>query len=341
MSFQNAPLFKTEQQLRGRAELLQKATTALTAELELPQLLEQVMDYLGGVVSYDSVCLFLVEGDGGTVRAVAGRGFDKPNEIIDRLYKSDTLFSIVARQKSPLVLQDTLNDDRFCRWGGAEHIRGWMCLPLIWREKIIGFMTVDSRKVNAYNNEDAKYAQAFANQAASAIQISRLFTEAQALAISDPLTGVYNRRYFFELAGQHVASARESNQTASAIMIDVDNYKKVNDTYGHLSGDQILKVVTECFTSVLSEEEILARMGGDEFIILLPNQNRAQAEHVAERLRSTLEHAAIRVKDAEVAVTASFGVAEIDPARMDLDDMINRADQALYFSKNAGRNTVS
>lgn len=342
MSLQNALLFKTEQELRARAEMLQKATAALTADQELPQLLEQVMDFLAGVVAYDSVCLFLFEEENTALRAVAGRGFSKPEEIIGKSYNAENpLFSVVVQQKKPLILADTHDDPRFERWGGAEHISGWMCLPLIWREKVIGFMTVDSCAADTYNEEAAQYAQAFANQAASAIQISRLLTHAQALAVKDPLTGVLNRRHFFELAGQIVARASQEKQTVSAIMIDVDEYKKVNDTHGHLSGDKILRVVTECFRSVLKPDEILARMGGDEFIILLPGQDRPQAEQAAECLRSTLENAVIVVNDHPVTVTASFGVAEIDPGRMNLDDMINRADQALYQSKNAGRNTVS
>lgn len=341
MSFQNAQSLKTEQELRARAELLQKATASLTAELELPQLLVQVMDYLGGVVAYDSVCLFLLEGDNKQARAVAGRGFEKPDEILDKLYQADDdLFAIVHQQRSPLILADTWIDPRFKRWGDARHIRGWMCVPLIWREKVIGFMTVDSRTVNAYNDEAAKYAQAFANQAASAIQMARLFTETQALAMTDPLTGVFNRRHFFELTTLMMAKARAEGQTLSAIMIDIDNYKHVNDTYGHLCGDQILKVVADCFFSVLKPGEVLGRLGGDEFTVVLPGMDRKQAEQVAEQLRSTLENASILANQQRVTVTASFGVAELDPERLDLDDMLNRADQALYQAKDAGRNIV-
>ncbi|TLM99142.1 GGDEF domain-containing protein [bacterium] len=202
-------------------------------------------------------------------------------------------------------------------------------------------MTVDSREVNAYDQEAAQFAQAFANQAASAIQISRLFTEMQSLALTDPLTGTLNRRQFFEMAVQIVAKARNDKDTLSAIMIDVDNYKSVNDTLGHLAGDHILRIVADCFATELMPQDILARVGGDEFTVLLPGQNREQAENKAERLRSTLESTSIPIKNTFVTITASFGVAEIDPDRMDLDDMINRADQALYQSKNAGRNTVS
>lgn len=342
LSFQNAQLLQAEKQLRLRAEMLQKATAALTAELELSQLLEQVMDYLGSVVPYDSVCIFLYEEESKAMRAVAGRGFPKPDEIIGNLYSAENaLFAIINQQKKPLILGDTLGDHRFERWGGAEHIRGWMGIPLIFREKVIGYMTVDSREVNAYDQEAAQFAQAFANQAASAIQISRLFTEMQSLALTDPLTGALNRRQFFDLAAQFVAKARNNQQTLSAIMIDVDNYKNVNDTLGHLAGDQILKMVTECFASVLMPQDILARVGGDEFTILLPGQNREQAANKAECLRTTLENTLIPVNNTNVTITASFGVAEIAPDRMDLDDMINRADQALYQSKNAGRNTVS
>lgn len=342
LSFQNAQLLLTEKQLRLRAEMLQKATAALTAELELPQLLEQVMDFLGGVVSYDSVCIFLYEADHQALRAVAGRGFAQPEKILGKLYNADNaLLTWVYHQKKPLILDDTLNDPRFERWGDSEHTRGWMGVPLIFREKVIGYMTMDSREANTYNEESAQFAQAFANQAASAIEISRLFGEMQSFAQTDPLTGTLNRRQFYDQAAQLIAKADEESQTLSAIMVDIDNYKTVNDTLGHLTGDQILKVVADCFASNLNPQDLLARVGGDEFTVLLPNHSHAQAEVVAERLRSSLENAAIVVNNTRVDITASFGVAEIDPAWMDLDEMINRADQALYRSKNAGRNTVS
>ncbi|GAP14544.1 protein containg PAS domain S-box [Longilinea arvoryzae] len=342
MSFQNAQLFKTEQRMRARAEMLQKATAALTAELELSQLLELVMDYLGGVVEYDSVCLFLFEEEGTCLRAVAGRGFNQPKKILGKQFTAeDVLFSIVFNQKTPLILRDAWEDPRFERWGDADHVRGWMGVPLILRDKVIGVMTVDSRKPDAFDEETARFAQAFANQAASAIQISRLLTEAQSNAVHDPLTGTYNRRYFFGLAAKLIAQAAEQKQTVSAVMIDIDNYKQVNDTYGHLSGDQILKVVSQHFLGQLKSRDILARFGGDEFVILLPGQDYHQAERVAECLRLTLEKTAIVSNEIRVSVTASFGVAEIDPNSMDLDDMLNRADQALYRSKNNGRNIVS
>lgn len=342
LSYQNANLYQAEKRLRNRAEMLQKATAALTAELELPQLLEQVMNYLGNVVPHDSVCIFLYDEENKSMRAVAGRGFKKPNDIIGKLYSADNaLFTLVFQQKQPLILSDTLGDPRFERWGEAQHIRGWMGIPLIWREKVIGCMTVDSRSPNAYDEDVANYALAFANQVASAIQIARLFSELQSLALSDPLTGAINRRQFFEMAASMIARTKIENHTISAIMIDVDNYKKINDTHGHLSGDLILKVVTDCFKTVLNSSDLLSRVGGDEFAVLLPGQDRHQAEEVAERLRSSLEQAAIIVRNQQVAITASFGVAEIDRDRMDLDDLLNRADQALYQSKSAGKNTVS
>lgn len=342
LSYQNADLYQAEKRLRTRAEMLQKATAALTAELELPQLLEQVMNYLGSVVQHDSVCIFLYEEESKAMRAVAGRGFKKPNDIIGKLFSADnSLFTIVFQQKQPLILNDTMGDPRFERWGEAQHIRGWMGIPLIWREKVIGCMTVDSRSPNAYDEDTANYALAFANQVASAIQIARLFSELQSLALSDPLTGAINRRQFFEMAASLIAKTKNENQTISAIMIDVDNYKKINDTHGHLSGDLILKVVTDCFKAVIKSNDLLSRVGGDEFAVLLPNQDCRQAEEVAERLRSSLEQAAIIVREQQVGITASFGVAEIDRVRMDLDDLLNRADQALYQSKSAGKNTVT
>jgi diguanylate cyclase (GGDEF)-like protein len=161
-------------------------------------------------------------------------------------------------------------------------------------------------------------------------------------ATADPLTGIFNRRHFFELAEKELARSRRYSRPLSVLIFDIDHFKKVNDTYGHAVGDQALcTLVAECQAG-LRENDVFARYGGEEFIILLPESDLEQAGQMAERIRMRLAGTApLEVGAASVPLTASFGVSSLDDESLSLDELILRADSALYDAKEAGRNRVS
>ena len=166
--------------------------------------------------------------------------------------------------------------------------------------------------------------------------------ELERLARTDVLTGVTNRRYFFELAETEFARAQRYKQSLAILMLDVDHFKQVNDRFGHLAGDQVLQMVArECQKHVRSSD-IFARYGGEEFICLLPEQDRQGALELAERIRQIIGQAAVVIEAQSVGVTASIGLAlyPTEPS-LSLERLIDRADQALYISKMNGRNRVS
>lgn len=166
--------------------------------------------------------------------------------------------------------------------------------------------------------------------------------ELQEQAITDFLTGLFNRRYFFEIAEKEFAKAVRYDRPMSVIIFDLDFFKNVNDTYGHDTGDQALIQIGEMLRSKIRDVDISARYGGEEFIVLLPEMNCENTEIVAERLRKTVENTPIQAEGNLVNLTISVGVAgkgctlEINS----VDQLISKADQALYQAKRAGRNQV-
>ncbi len=160
------------------------------------------------------------------------------------------------------------------------------------------------------------------------------------LAATDPLTGAYNRRYFLEKANLEVARVKRFSGAASVVMIDIDRFKAVNDTYGHAMGDQALRSVAQTCQQALREIDVFARFGGEEFVILLPETNVDGAWRVAEKLRALLSETPIEHGGRTIAVTASFGVADVWPGDETVDGAIARADTALYEAKRSGRNCV-
>lgn len=332
-------LLLTERAYRQQAETLREATTALVSALDLDEVLQRVFTHLRNVIPYDSVCVFLFEGQ--RLRAVAGSGFEHPELVIGQEMDMDNpLISEALALKKPLILADAHRDSRFAHWGDSQHTRAWMCVPLIWHSDLIGFLTIDHNQPNTYTQEHGILAQAFANQAALAIQNSRMFARIEHLAITDPLTGLYNRRHLFDLARREFNRYQRYHNDMAVIMCDIDHFTHVNNTYGHAIGDIVLQAISRRMTQNLRESDILGRYGGEEFMMVLTETAQSQAIEVAERLRSNIAHPPIPAEGHQISLTISIGVASATPNCPDLDTLIRHADQALYQAKENGRNRV-
>ena len=160
------------------------------------------------------------------------------------------------------------------------------------------------------------------------------------LASTDALTGLPNRQAFTGRANKEFSRSNRYSRPLSLIMIDVDHFKSINDQYGHAAGDHVLTNVGRILGDGLRDSDVLARIGGEEFVLLRPDTPMINAEYVAERMRLGLEVTPIKYQNLELTITASFGVAAISPQDETLDQMLARADQAMYEAKNKGRNQV-
>lgn len=157
--------------------------------------------------------------------------------------------------------------------------------------------------------------------------------------ITDRLTGAKNRNYLNEVSLQMFSLAKRTNSPLSLIMCDIDWFKNINDTYGHSAGDKVLISFSKIIESSLRAEDVLIRIGGEEFIILLPQIDLEQAMNTAERLRITISNFPIQIDKNNISISASFGVTQID-TEINIDDNINNADIALYEAKRDGRNKI-
>lgn len=173
------------------------------------------------------------------------------------------------------------------------------------------------------------------------MQKERAEEVAQRLAVTDPLTGTFNRRTFLELGAKEIARTRRAKGALSLLMIDLDHFKKVNDQYGHQAGDEALKGVVDALQGSLRREDLLVRYGGEEFCVLLPDVMLDQAAMLAERARSAVERATVDCRGKPLKLTISIGVAMLvrDSAE-DIERLVSRADEALYSAKASGRNRV-
>ncbi len=174
------------------------------------------------------------------------------------------------------------------------------------------------------------------------LRARNLSTMCQNLAITDPLTGLYNRRHFFKLAEIEISKLKRNKRPCSCFMIDIDNFKSINDTYGHIVGDKVLLEVGKRVKQGIRDYDILARYGGEEFIVFLPEIDLDKAVGVAERIRKNIASSKIEINDeVKIPVTVSIGVASAKGEDVILDKLIKNADKALYLAKYEGKNRVT
>jgi diguanylate cyclase (GGDEF)-like protein len=175
------------------------------------------------------------------------------------------------------------------------------------------------------------------------LELRRHNKQLERIAIEDPLTGIYNRRHFFELAEKEIERAKRYGNSLAVVIMDADHFKKMNDTFGHLIGDQILISLAKLCLENLRGQDIIARYGGEEFVILMPEANHQDAYKTAERLRNLVAETSMITEALDVKITISLGVAswENNEQELNFGTMLARADQALYHSKETGRNRTS
>ena len=171
-------------------------------------------------------------------------------------------------------------------------------------------------------------------------ELQKALKQVQRLAITDPLTGLFNQRHFTTVAEAEVQRTCRYERPLSAIMLDIDHFKRVNDTYGHTIGDHLLQEVAESCRRELRNVDLVGRYGGDEFAILLPESDLAVARRVAERLRMAIARRKLHTAKGQATVTVSLGIAAVDCEDTALETLLSRADKALYVAKRKGRNQV-
>ncbi len=339
LALQNARLFEVVQCHAEENRKLREATSVVTSALELEQVLEHILTQLERVLPYDSAAIYLSEGS--LMRYSAGKGYPETLSMVgSTISLKDGLVQEALALSAPIVLRDAQNEPRYRELCGTKYTRGWLGAPLLVRGELIGFLTVDSVHPDVYGEAEINMAWTFAQTAAIAIDNARLFKQVHQLAITDALTGIFNRRHFFELASREFDRARRFSRPLALVMCDIDHFKLVNDTYGHLIGDQVLHMVAERFKRYLREVDLLGRYGGEEFVALLAEVDCERGRDVGERLRAAIEAPAFGVEGQEVSVSISVGVADITDCP-NLEILLDRADQALYEAKQTGRNRVS
>ncbi|NQY93719.1 MAG: GGDEF domain-containing protein, partial [Campylobacteraceae bacterium] len=172
-------------------------------------------------------------------------------------------------------------------------------------------------------------------------ELKEAHDELKELSNRDPMTNLYNRRYLSEVSNELFLLSKRNNSALSVLMIDIDKFKYINDSYGHDIGDEVIKLLANTLTQSLRETDIVARLGGEEFVIILPETNLKGAEKKAEEIRQTVEELSYNISTSKKReFTVSIGVSEYNKTDISFDTLLKKADKALYEAKEKGRNRV-
>lgn len=309
-------------------------------ELDPDDISKAIISKLEGIISADRYSVFILDDETGLLKALAHNHNENEMDGIS-LPASDSPIMRKALNTGEKVFTKNFEssgyDDDIKR---KKYTDGFaLCLPLKVGREVFGVLNINGNSTGFFNNLDYSLPELAAELMSASLNNARRLEQMEKLAITDGLTGLYNRRYFYELFEKEFERSKRFHQPLSVIMVDIDYFKKINDTYGHLAGDIVLENLAKRLTKHVRMIDTVARYGGEEFVILLPQSNSKDSLIVAERIREDVSATEVETEDGALKITVSLGIS--DTSKGDLakpQDLFNRADEALYQAKRDGRN---
>lgn len=340
IAIENARLFEAEHRRAEELAVLHRLSQAIVEETTLDSLLDRVIRMIGETLYANNFGVGLVDEAQGMVhlRYADWHHHDQPRLINLPIHQG--IIGKVVQTGITHCVDDVTQQPDYVEL--QPNILSELCVPLIADKRVIGVINLESKVPEAFNEADERLLDTFAGHLATAIEKLRLFDEIQQMAITDPLTGLFNRRQFFRLGYIELERSHRYKRDMALIMLDIDHFKKFNDTYGHQIGDVVLQAVARQCRESMRAIDVTGRYGGEEFSILMPETSQSGAMRLAERLRQQVQELGVPTHSGILHVTISIGVACLRVGSGEtLESLIARADKALYVSKQSGRNRVS
>jgi diguanylate cyclase (GGDEF)-like protein len=322
-----------------RYKTLLEIGQSLVTITDLDQLLRQIIDVLAREIQAERALIILRHPITGEISIANSTANVDTSTLEEAILFSKTIVSDVVNKGKSIFSRDVIKDGTYSKTDSVMNlkIRSLMCVPLVAKQNgdIIGTVYVDNRSVgNIFSKEDLALLESFASLAGMAIENAHLYE----LAIMDELTKCYVRRYFEQRVREEFSRAERQRSPLSLLMIDVDQFKVVNDRYGHPGGDTVLKEIAGMIKRNLRTYDLLARLGGDEFAIILPEVAFQDAYRIAEKIRTSCTQLVFPGVDAKP--TISIGIACYPLHHVNnVESLLKKADVALYKAKQLGRNT--
>jgi len=334
VAVENARLFTEEQRRARHLAFLNNISKMAISSEDAAQMMADIVreiqknfhyDHIGiGIMDYATKDIE-IKAEAGTTSQTLGRRIAVGSGVLGKVARTGV--SALVQNAGPGQLAGVLPESRAV-----------LCLPISYGDTLLGVLNVESRDENAFAPQDVLIMNTLADLLATALHNSFVFQKLQQQSITDGLTGIKTRRFFWEALSSEWKRASRSGRPFSVVLVDLDKFKEVNDSLGHLEGDLVLARVGRLLEQKCRQSNVVARYGGDEFIILMPETGIEQAQVLAERLRLWL---ATDPMLEEHHITGSFGVASFPVHGFSMEELIRVADAGMYVAKHAGGNQVS
>jgi len=343
VAIENAKLYEEQKKSLLERKKLHEISVASSSKLDTSSILRLIVESALELTGAKRATIRLLSRDKKKVEKALYASSDPEFSYPPAKLRPDRLAWRIIREKRPIVARvgsptSSLIRDKSLKMG----IKTLAGFPLIEQEDVVGALLVDSTSPHAFGEEQIRTVCLLSNQAAVVLKNARLFEENVKFSITDPLTGIYNSRYFYDSLRRDINRATRYGGTTSVIMFDLDGFKNYNDLYGHQAGDYVLREVAQRMLRYCRQTDILARYGGDEFVILLPQPDQGGGIKLGERIRLGLEEGLFAGKRGELRykVTVSGSVITSPQDGDEVEDLMRKLDTLLYVAKWMGENRV-
>jgi diguanylate cyclase (GGDEF)-like protein len=311
----------------------------VVSTLEMDQVLEAILKSAMKLTETSAGSIALYHKDTRELELRAHMGFSE-DFIGDRKWtvRPDGLTSEILKSKNPTVITDTANREFFTNpLAIKEGIKSVVCVPLFIEDDIIGILYVDDFSPRKFTESELGLLSILSSFAAMSIDHAKLHEMTSRMALTDSLTGLANVRCFHIELEKQIGRATRFKETFSLMMFDIDDFKKHNDDYGHVFGDQVLKWLGEVLKAASRVSDIAARYGGEEFVIILPMSDSSQGMILAQRIMEMIKKRSADLMQDKRPLTVSIGISTYPGDAMTGQELIQKADQALYEAKRRGK----
>ena len=341
-AIQKDRLFADLEQSAMQISSLFEVGLAMSQEVSLQRLFDVIVESAARICGARRCSLMLLEPDAETLKMRAARGI--PAEILAKATATvgDGIAGSVAASGEPLFISNIESDSQFAQKNKQQYSdASLVCVPILLNDRVVGVLNVNNKASgDGFSENDLNLMTLLASQAAVAIDNANRYQDLNEKAVTDGLTNVYIRAYFDDCLERAYRNAQTAGRGFSLLMLDIDHFKAVNDTYGHQAGDEALRVVAARLQNAVRDDDLVARYGGEEFAVILARAEPGAAMTVAERIRAAIESDPVVHGEHTIPITASLGVAPFESGFTSSAQVVRAADEALYEAKETGRNRV-
>ena len=341
---ENAILYRSSEENVAQLSSLIRVVDAIGSVSSIDHIYTLALDVVRGLFAADMALINILNHETGLLEPVRHFGFSdkyRQHNIGRPFERIDSCF--VLCNDRPFLSDDVSSDERCPNLRVDRGVRSILCVPIKSSNNVYGILHLASRYQGTFTQSDATLANAIGEQVGMAVERAHLFDEINRLAITDALTGLYNRRYLASILEEEVKRSVRYDHPLSFIMIDIDHFKWYNDRHGHPMGDEVLRILARLLQESVRDVDTVFRYGGEEFSVLAPELDKEDVSFLAERLRKVVRDHRFPFEEEqpEGLLTISIVVACFPVDAADGAELIHRSDQALYLAKRQGRDRVS